>query len=112
MNLIFDTAILKHHRGEVVRLHHHLATILVAGTPIALETLQALTEKRKLTRCLGIDDSHMIETDFFLVGDLLDNLSAAKKDRHAELPLVKNLRCPYHTGQLTIGENNPLGMLP
>ena len=79
---------------------------------IALESLESLTEKRKLARGFGINDSDMIETDFFLISDLPDDLPATKKDRHAELPLVKNLRCPYHTGQLTIGENNPLGMLP
>ena len=54
----------------------------------------------------------MVEADGLLLRDFLNHFSSSQQDRYAELALVKKLRRLYHTGQLTVRENNPLGMFP
>ena len=104
--------VLDHHSRKIVRSHHDCAAIRHLDLAVAPDPFQPPAENRKLGGFFGIDDRHMVQTYGFPLGDFRDGFTASEKDRYAELTLVKKLRRLYHTGQLAVRKNNPLGMSP
>ena len=105
-------AVLNHHGCKIIRPDHERAAVFQLQHAVTPDPLQPPAEHGKLRGLFRIDNRHMVEADRFPLRDFLNHFSSSQQDRYAELALVKKLRRLYHTRQLTIRENNPLGMFP
>jgi hypothetical protein len=102
--------VLQHHAGKVIRGDEQIAQIPPGHSLVPFEKRGHLEKARHFRRSLRINNGNLLQRDVIGGRHLLDLVTFADEDRHSEAPVIEHTGCPYHTGIITIGKNDPLGV--
>jgi len=105
-----DEGILDHHGGEVMGITEELGGGIGTEVVVAFEFFESGDESGEFGGSGGIDDSDVIDVDFFLEGDGFDLEAFSENDRGTELKLSEAGGGVEDAGFGSFGEDDAFGV--